>query len=475
VAPQCSSAPNIPTLSVSWDEKGVTFVGKKSEGGENPTNLLWNYALYDVANNKWGEWAGWVTVGPNEVITKQFLPQSGKSRIAFSVYSTNQCGASAQARERSENTGVPLAVLQKDTIKDFSGLIRPAYGDSPRRISEHIFSANGIPLTYESLTQEICKLNSDSLTVIKPGICRISTKGSTQLNIAAADTLETAIVIQKGVERISAKDISPLGVDESRAMSISSSGNPEFRVEVLTSTGTCEVVNNVVKAKKVGPCAINIVSSESEFFGSAQYSFVLQVVKSANNIIGSLPNQIVATNQVRLEISPLKLTALRVISLTPNICTVEGLILSPLSSGVCEIKSTAEENEKYLSSEQVFQTTIYKQSQKLVLADKSFVATTRKGEFAPPVSLSSGLTPLIRSLSPRTCTSDRAGKVTPKSAGECRLLISHPGSSIYEPASEVSLVGFIVNDGFTITCSKGKVSKKVSGANPKCPPGYKKN
>lgn len=376
---------------------------------------------------------------------------------------------------RDQKIRESLAVLQKDTIKDFSGLIRPAYGDSPRKISEHIFSSNGIPLTYESLTQDICKLNSDLLSVIKPGICRISSKGSTQLNIAAADTLETAIVIQKGVERIAAKDTSPLGVDESRSMSISSNGNPEFKVEVLTSSGTCEVVNNVVKAKKVGPCAINIVSSESEFFGGAQYSFVLQVVKSANSIIGSLPNQIVATNQLRLEVSPLKLTTLRAFSLTPNICTVEGLMLSPLSSGVCEIKLTAEENEKYLSVEQVFKTTIYKQSQKLVLTNKSFVATTRKGEFAPPVSLNSGLTPLIRSLSPRTCTSDKAGKVTPKSAGECRLLITHPGSSIYEPASEVSLVGFIVNDGFTITCSKGKVLKKISGAKPKCPPGFKKN
>jgi hypothetical protein len=35
-------------------------------------------------------------------------------------------------------------------------------------------------------------------------------------------------------------------------------------------------------------------------------------------------------------------------------------------------------------------------------------------------------------------------------------------------------VGFVVGDGISLTCVKGKITKKVTGANPKCPKGYKK-
>ena len=474
LVPQCSSAPKTPILSLTWDDKGVTFVVKRAEGGENPTSLYWNYTLYDSATEKWGNWVGWTSFSPSETLSKQFAPQAGKSRIAFGVYATNNCGNSEQARERSENTGVPLAVLQKDEIKDFSSLIRPAYGDKPRKISEHVFSANGLPVSFESLSTDICTLSSDELTVVKPGVCRISVKGSSQFNLSTADTIEVKVQIQKGLEKISARDTSPLGVDESRLISINSIGNPKFSVEILGSTESCETINNEIRGRKVGFCAIKVVSSESEFYGSAQTSFVLEVVKSANTIIGFIPEQMVATDKLSLSLSPQKSTTLRIVSLTPSICSVNIGQLMAASGGNCEIRVTAEENERYLRSERDFKVTINRQVQNLVATERSFVATTRKGEFAPPVTLSSGLIPAIRSLTPRSCTSTQEGKVLPKSAGECRIAVSHPGSSIFEPSKEVLITGFIVNDGIEIVCIKGKTIKKVSGTKPKCPTGFKK-
>ena len=41
-------------------------------------------------------------------------------------------------------------------------------------------------------------------------------------------------------------------------------------------------------------------------------------------------------------------------------------------------------------------------------------------------------------------------------------------------ASAVAPVKIIPKKSVTITCIKGKVSKKIVGANPKCPTGYKK-
>jgi hypothetical protein len=92
----------------------------------------------------------------------------------------------------------------------------------------------------------------------------------------------------------------------------------------------------------------------------------------------------------------------------------------------------------------------------------------------PPVSISSGLALSLTSQNPKVCASTIDGKVLPKSAGECRLVISQPGNLLYEPAAEISLVGYVVNDGFSITCTKGKTVRKVTGAKPKCPLGFTK-
>jgi hypothetical protein len=47
------------------------------------------------------------------------------------------------------------------------------------------------------------------------------------------------------------------------------------------------------------------------------------------------------------------------------------------------------------------------------------------------------------------------------------------GAPQIKPA-EVAPVKAVPQKNSVITCVKGKISKKISGANPKCPVGYKK-
>jgi hypothetical protein len=74
---------------------------------------MWSYAHFDIAGSVWGPWTKWAIVSPAREFTFQADKTDGKSRVVFSVYASNSCGDSDQARESESNTGilfVPISV-----------------------------------------------------------------------------------------------------------------------------------------------------------------------------------------------------------------------------------------------------------------------------------------------------------------------------------------------------------------------------
>ena len=66
--------------------------------------------------------------------------------------------------------------------------------------------------------------------------------------------------------------------------------------------------------------------------------------------------------------------------------------------------------------------------------------------------------------------------IYPISPGVCEITLNQIGNEFFEPAPEVRFTTLIVAEEpkKSITCIKGKVIKKVTSSNPKCPAGYKK-
>jgi hypothetical protein len=61
-------------------------------------------------------------------------------------------------------------------------------------------------------------------------------------------------------------------------------------------------------------------------------------------------------------------------------------------------------------------------------------------------------------------------------SGNCSVTATQPGTSTIAPISatyNLMIAGTIAPAKKTITCIKGKKTKKVSGVNPKCPKGFK--
>ena len=73
------------------------------------------------------------------------------------------------------------------------------------------------------------------------------------------------------------------------------------------------------------------------------------------------------------------------------------------------------------------------------------------------------------------------GYFTLLSVGTCKSVLNQSGDSNWEPAPPVEIVfeilpapAPIVAKTVTITCIKGKFTKKITAVKPKCPAGYKK-
>jgi hypothetical protein len=67
------------------------------------------------------------------------------------------------------------------------------------------------------------------------------------------------------------------------------------------------------------------------------------------------------------------------------------------------------------------------------------------------------------------------GMIRTKTSGRCVIAFSQEGNSEYKPASNL-ILDFVItatNKKTTITCLKGKLTKKVTAVKPKCPSGYK--
>lgn len=88
------------------------------------------------------------------------------------------------------------------------------------------------------------------------------------------------------------------------------------------------------------------------------------------------------------------------------------------------------------------------------------------------VNTSSGLDPYAESLTPTICTIDSL-EINFLKVGKCEFKVSQDGDADFLPAEDVFGSFNILGFKSTITCVKGKVTKKVTGTTPKCPAGYK--
>ena len=162
-------------------------------------------------------------------------------------------------------------------------------------------------------------------------------------------------------------------------------------------------------------------------------------------------------------------------SATPEVCFPNGFFVRIISGGTCTITYQSGETATYLASD------LYKVSFDVTRDPQtiSFTLTNNVNVSSKSLALtataSSGAAVTYSTNSAGIC-SITGSTLNLLTGGNCTVTATQAGTSTLAPASAtatVMLTGAVVTNKKSITCVKGKSTKKVSGTNPKCPKGYK--
>ena len=257
---------------------------------------------------------------------------------------------------------------------------------------------------------------------------------------------------------------------------------PSLSLSVASTTPlVCSSDGKQLKFLKEGSCTFNVstpktndyvtkISNQTVTITTARIKPELIVDKIANQTAKSLP-KLVPIFQVYSTSEGYVLPQ----STTPTVCFGSGFYVRIVGGGTCTLTYQTKETPTYLASD------LYKVSFEVTRDPQTIT-------FALPATVNASVKTL-----PLTSTTTSGGAVTYESStagncsvtgstltllksGNCSVSATQAGTSTLAPASATAttmIVGVAQSTKKTITCTKGKTTKKVTGTNPKCPTGYK--
>lgn len=286
IKPSCTKAPQTPTVEVSWKSAnaGPTFDAVASVLGDAPTEIYWNYDLYDGTSGNWDKWVSWTALvapglGTKFSYTAPLVPE--KSRIAFAIYAANACGNSPQARERADDTGVPLAgkvdqtlVVSESNLAIDLGLNQKKIGFSSF-VSTTASNSSGIQITAVSQTPLVCTISNQTfIDYVAMGTCRILFAAQGIDNISDATPISYSFEYKKESQLIWIGDYNPRFELAIGMVSVSGGATSNLPLFVTSETpGVCSGILATttidVKLLSVGTCRLGIDQPGDSNFASA--------------------------------------------------------------------------------------------------------------------------------------------------------------------------------------------------------------
>jgi len=162
-------------------------------------------------------------------------------------------------------------------------------------------------------------------------------------------------------------------------------------------------------------------------------------------------------------------------SATPTVCSGSGFFVRIVGGGTCTLTYQTQETATFLASD------LYKVSFEVVRDPQTITFTLPAKANISAKNLSLTSTPSGGGAVTYTTPSAGICAVSGSTLsllknGNCVVVATQIGTATLAPASATSTVvieGVVPAVKKTITCVKGKATKKVTGTNPKCPAGYK--
>ena len=252
-------------------------------------------------------------------------------------------------------------------------------------------------------------------------------------------------------------------------------------LEMISKTPQiCQATGSLLKLLTTGECNYRVFTSKTKDYIYKElnlYSVVsqartkpeLSIPKIANQTSDGLPKTIIRETVYSYGniISPK--------TLTPGVCIPTNTGITLYAGGICELQYSTEATLTYLASDIYVQRFEVIRNAQTITFNPPLNSSISNKTIALTASASSGAVVAFTTTSAGIC-SVTGSTLNLLAAGNCSVTATQAGTATLAPVSStatVMLTGAVVSDKKSITCVKGKSSKKVSGTNPKCPKGYK--
>ena len=253
-------------------------------------------------------------------------------------------------------------------------------------------------------------------------------------------------------------------------------------LEVKSSTPTvCSSNGKEISLIKEGSCSFTIltpktkdyaekISNQSATITAARVKPILNIEKIANQTSKDLPKTI----EIFRVYSPAEGYVLPQ-SITPESCIANGFFIRLISGGTCTLTFQTAATSSYLASD-LYKSTfeITRDSQTITFAPNAAANVSSKSIILTASASSGGV--ITYSTTSAGICSITGSTLNLLKAGNCSVTATQAGTATLAPASatvNITLSGTAVAAKKTITCTKGKTTRKVTGTNPKCPTGFK--
>ena len=253
-------------------------------------------------------------------------------------------------------------------------------------------------------------------------------------------------------------------------------------LQVKTTTPTvCSTDGKTLKLIAEGSCDFTVFTAKTSDFALYESKQIVQITSSRIKsvlFISKIDNQTSKDLPKSLTLPQIYSAAEGYVlpkTTTPAICVPVGFTVRLISGGVCTLTYETAATSIYLASDVYQQTFEILRDPQTISFTLPSAANVSSKSLALTSTASSGAAVTYSTTSTGIC-SITGSTLNLLTSGNCAVTATQAGTSTLMPISStatVMLTSAVVANKKSITCVMGKKSKKVSGANPKCPKGYK--
>jgi len=257
---------------------------------------------------------------------------------------------------------------------------------------------------------------------------------------------------------------------------------PTLSLIVSSSTPTvCSTDGKELKLIATGNCTFKVSTARTKDYilkESVQNLTITAARSKPELIIGTIANQTSKNLPKTIEIfrvySPTGVYILPKAT-TPTVCIASGFYVQIVGGGTCTLTYQSEATTSFLASD-LYSVSfeVSRDPQTLAFSPTTNVNLSSRS-LALAATASSGAGVIFSTTTPTICSLS-GSTLNFLSAGNCTVTATQGGTATFAPVSataNIVIAGSPVVARKTITCVKGKSTKRVSGVNPKCPKGFK--